>query len=404
MTLINTNQAAIGAVLLLLANQLTAHKPSDLTAVLTQIEGQVTLSSERRSEFRSVRRAVQRQIIRRGEVIHVPSGAQVAVICSTEMLVRLTGPRDWMLDATACEGGIRLPGSAYRNSALYAGRILSRDGSLLLELEPRDVEMGVGPILLSPRNTALIETRPRIVWTRVPEAFEYEIVLRGPVGTSIQLAAEGLRCGRGSGPWHDLDVCSWTPSSNWPALEPGMPVTVRLGSRQASTASFRRVREVSETYLLPVDDQSRVQEELRQIASLPMDKASQLLLTAGTYAQNGLYADAILAYYDALQAQEVPEARVTLGDLYLTIGLTALADREYRQVLADAPDPAVQAAALLGRGQVAYLRNAFDDARVCFEHARELYAASGLPAEAEIARLAVARFQARRRLDSPPKD
>ena len=390
MAMMDPRRARIGITLFLLASQGAAQKPADLTAVLTQIEGQVTLASKSRAEFLSVRTAAQRQVIRRGEMIHVPAGAQVTLICSTETLVSLTGPGNWVLDATACGRGLPLPESSYRNLAPYAGRILPKDGALLLELETRYVDVGLGPILLTPRNTAVMDPRPRFVWTRVPEAVEYEIELRGPVGKSIRVAADELHCGRGSGPWHDLDVCSWAPSGKWPALEPEKPVNLRIGYRQTLAASLRQVREAYKINLLSVNDQRSVQKSLRQIATLPMDKASRLLLTAGAYAQGGLYADAIATYNEALQAQEIPEARVTLGDLYLTIGLTALADREYHQVLAGTPDPAAQAAAEIGLGQVTYFRKLFSEAQAHFERARELYAALGLPAEAEDARAAAA--------------
>jgi tetratricopeptide (TPR) repeat protein len=401
MALIDPGRARIGAILFLLTSQGAERKPADLTAVLTQIDGPVTLSSEGRVEFRSVRRAAQRQIIRRGEVVHVPAGAQVKVICSTETLVSLKGPRDWVLDTPTCGQGVPLPAKSYRNLASYAGRILPRNGALLLELETRNVDVGRGPILLSPRNTAVMEAHPRLVWAQVPDAVEYEIQIRGPVGSSIRLAAGDLHCGRGAGPWHDLDVCSWASSDRWPALEPERPVFLKLGSRQAATAPLRQVQEVYEIHLLQVSEQQGVQEGLRQISTLPLDKASRLLLAAGAYAQGGLYADAIATYDEALQAQEMPEARVTLGDLYLTIGLTALAGREYRQVLAGAPDRAAQAAAELGLGQVTYLRTLFGDSRSHFERARELYTTLGLTAEAEEARAAAARAQASTR-NQPP--
>src|SRR5689334_8547603 len=109
MTLINPRRARIGTILFLLASQSGAQKPADLTAVVTQIEGQVTLSAESRTEFRSVRGVAQRQIIRRGEAVHVPIGAQVTLICSTEKLVSLTGPREWVLDSRGCGQGLLLP-------------------------------------------------------------------------------------------------------------------------------------------------------------------------------------------------------------------------------------------------------------------------------------------------------
>lgn len=375
-----------------MAAQGVAQKPSDLSAVLTQIDGQVTLSSKSRAQFRSVRLAARRQILRGGEVVHVPAGAQVSLVCSTDNLVSLTGPRDWVLDPAACGQGRPLPKTSYRNLASYAGRILPKNGSLLLEMEPRTVELRLSPILLSPRNTATLDAYPRLVWTQAPDALEYEIKLRGPVDMSIKVARAEIQCGRGSGPWRGLDICSWAASGKWPALEHEKPVSLSLGSRQTPTASFRQVDKTGQLHLVSATDQQNAQEVLHLVATLPVDKASRLLLTAGAYAQVGLYADAIGTYEEALDIQEIPEARVTLGDLYLKIGLAALADREYRQVLAGSPDSAARAAAESGLGQVAYFRRLFDEARGHFERAHALYASLGLPVEAEEARAAAARL------------
>jgi hypothetical protein len=379
----------VGAILFLLAGQVAAQKPAEVTAVLTRIEGQVTLTSETRAEFRSIRRAAQRQVLRRGEIVHIPAGAQMTVVCSTETLVSLTGPRDWALDAGACGQGVLLPESSYRNLTSYAGRVLPRKGALLLEIETRNVEAGPGPNLLSPRDTAVMDSHPRLIWTQVPDAVEYEIELRGAVESSIRLAAADLHCGRGSGLWRDLDVCSWTPSSKWPALEPEKPVFLKLGFLQASAAPLRQARDVHEIRLLSASDQHSVQEDLRRIDTLPMDPTSHLLLSAGAYAKAGLYSDAVVAYDEALQTQEIPEVRVTLGDLYLISGLATLADQEYRHVMAAAASgSAAQAAAEFGLGQVDYCRKRFDDARAHFERARSLYVTLELPEEAEAARAA----------------
>jgi hypothetical protein len=394
MALSESRRAWIGTILFLLANPAAAQKPADLTAVLARVEGQVTLSSDTRAQFRSIRPAAQRQVIRRGETVHVPSGASLDLICSTDTLVSLKGPMDWVFDATACGRGLVLPESSYQNLAPHAGRLLSRRGVLLLEFETRNWDGEPGPILLSPRDTAVTNSRPALVWTRVPGAVEYEIALRGPVSASIRVAAGDLRCGRDLAPWHDLEVCSWSPSEKWPSLEPGKAVSLKLGDRQTLTAPLRQANSVSELRLLSVSEQNAVQESVGQIATLSIDKATRLLLTAGVYVQGGLYSDAIATYDEALRAQEAPEARVTLGDLYLAGGLTVLAGREYRQVLEGSPDPAVRAAAELGLGFVAYFRKRFSDAQAHFERAREIYATAGLPVEAEEAGAAALRAQA----------
>lgn len=403
MAVIGTRCASIGALLSLLAGQGAAQRPSELTAILTQVNGLVTLSpASREGVVLPVRRAAQRQILGQGEVVHVPTGTWATVVCSTEALVSLTGPRDWALDAAACGRGVRLPVSSYRSLASFVGRILPRSGALLLELETRNVDIGPGPVLLSPRDTVVMETHPRLVWTRLAEAAEYEITIRGPVGAAIRLAAGDLGCGRGTGPWRDLEVCSWAPSGRWPALEPGRPVFLKLGFRAAARASLRQAPEVCKVQLLDPGERPRVEEELRQVSALSIDSASRLLLAAGVYARAGLHADAIVAYDAALQAQEMPEARVTLGDLFSTLGLTVLAERQYRKVLDGAPDRAPQAAAELGLGQVTYLRTLYGDARSHFERARELYSALGLVVEAEAARAAAARAQAAAAGRPPP--
>jgi hypothetical protein len=407
-----SHYARIRAILCLLAGlgaagqdavgQSAAKGPSDLTGLLTQIDGPVTLSSGGREEFRSVRRAAQRQAVRRGEVVHVPADARAVVICSTEALVNLAGPRDWVLDAPGCGRGAPLPVGSYRSLASFAGRLLPRDGALLLELETREVEVGPGPVLLSPRNTAVMEARPRLVWTRVEDAVEYGIAVRGAaVGASIQLAADEVRCGPGSGPWQDLDVCSWVPTGKWPALEPGRPVWLRLRSRQARTAPWREARQVYRVQLLPPGERQAVEERLRQLSALPLQRASGLLLAAGAYARAGLVGDAVAAYDEELRVLEVPEARVTLGDIYSTLGLTALAEGQYRKVLADAADPAARAAAELGLGQAAYRRTRYGESGSHFERARELYAALGLVAEAEQAQTAAGRARAAAEIPRP---
>lgn len=385
-------RAVLGTLLFLLALPGAAQETRELTALLARVEGRVTLSPASRAELGSVRLAAQRQVLRGGALVHLPAGARATLVCSTDALVSLEGPLDWVLDAASCGRGRPLPQSSYRNMTTHAGRILPRSGALLLELEPRIVEAGLEPVLLSPRNTAILDARPPLVWTRATGALDYEIKLRGAVEMSIPVAAGDLQCGPGSGRWRDFDVCSWEPSGRWPALEPGKPVALSLGSRRTAAAPFRHGRESWQIQLLPVEGQRRVQEDLRQLAELPLDEASRLLLTAGVYARAGLYADAMAAYEEALQAQEMPEARVTLGDLYLTAGLTAPAEREYRQVLAGASS-AARAAAEFGLGQAACFRRRFDDARAHFERACKLYTALGLPAEAEEARAAATCFE-----------
>jgi hypothetical protein len=393
MALSEIRSARLGLVLSLLVSPAAAQKASDLTAVLTQVEGQVTLSKEARGAFPLLRPAAQLQVIQKGETIHVLAGAWVNLICSTETLVSLEGPTDWVLNAEACARGTTLPESSYASMAPRAGRLLPKNGALLLEFDTRTGDQNP-LVLLHPRKTALREPRPLFVWTRVPDAFEYEIQLRGAVAVSIHVPAATVPCGPGAGPWHDLDVCTWTPSTQWPSLEPENPVSFKLGYRKTSIDSLRLVREVYTVHFLSDNDRKAVDERLRKINASDLDDASRLLLSAGIYAQSGLGSDAITAYDAALRVREVAEARVALGDLYLSLGLTDLAEREYRKVVAEASASPAEPAAELGLGQSAYRRKSFDEAEAHFLRAHALYAALDLAAEAAEAQAAATRVQA----------
>lgn len=378
------------ALVVLLAAPPPAARPPEPTAVLAEVEGGVTLSSPGRAGERGARRAARRQVVAPGEVVHLPEGARATAICSVETLVRLAGPGDWRLDAAACARGVSLPASSYRNLTAFAGRVLPRGGALLLELEARTVDLTAGPVLLSPRTSAVRDLRPLLLWTRVPSAFEYEIEIRGDVQTSVQVAARGLPCAPGSGLWRDLEVCAWTPSGSWPPLSPGQEVRLRLGYRERPGSPLVQAQERYAVRILGGDEEREVAAGLERIASLPLDEAARFRLAAGLRAGAGLLADAVSAYEAALRLEEVPEARVTLGDLLLADGLPTLAAREYERVLLALPEEAVRAAAESGLGQADYQRKRFREARERFERAAKIYASLGLEELAAEARAAAA--------------
>jgi hypothetical protein len=184
----------------------------------------------------------------------------------------------------------------------------------------------------------------------------------------------------------DLDVCSWDAAGRWPLMPPGAPLLVRIGFRTAPGAPLRQAREPVQLSLLSVEPGVALRAELRRIGELPLDAADRLLLAAGLAAQSGLTADAIEDYERALELAELPAARASLGDLYLSIGLTNLAERQYRKVVPGAAvaDPAA-AAAELGLGCVDYLGTRFGEAAAHFERARRLYARLGLAEEQDAA-------------------
>ena len=98
----------------------------ELTAVLTQFRETVTLSevSPVRSRTIPPRRAQVLQIVGKGDEIHVPAGAGVGFVCSTDRWVELPENQGQPLTEKLCRSGKQLPPGTYRRLAPAAGRMV----------------------------------------------------------------------------------------------------------------------------------------------------------------------------------------------------------------------------------------------------------------------------------------
>jgi tetratricopeptide (TPR) repeat protein len=121
------------------------------------------------------------------------------------------------------------------------------------------------------------------------------------------------------------------------------------------------------------------------LGDLSLNGEARLLLEADLYAREGLLAEAITAYQKFLLVQDIPEVRVTLGDILLEVGLSRLAANTYREVLDRNSEIAAQAAAEFGLGRVEYNRINLNQAACHFSKARELYTSLSLKKEAATA-------------------
>jgi hypothetical protein len=362
--------------------------PEDLTAVLTQFQGNVTVTEAAprrgRAAFPVPRPVRFLQIVGSGDALHVPTGAGAGFVCSTDRWVDLPGGKDQPLTQALCRAGKPLPPGTYRRLAPAAGRMVSLKRALVLEGETRgneDEDFGV-PILLSPRRTAVLGPRPSILWTQVPDATEYELEMMGTARFRLGLDAAKVACGGYEG---EVAVCS----SPYPAQAPDLPAGaisfLRIGARRGLATPLRTEAEPSRIQRLSTQKAEEVRAGLESSRNLPLDEAARQLLEADLYAREGLFADAIVAYGKASNLRDAPEIRVTLGDAYLQVGLFRLAARTYQDVLDKAPSLAIQAAAEMGLGKIEYARRHLERAACHFRKARDLYRSLGLKEDAEVA-------------------
>lgn len=340
------------------APQSTAGAPvsTDLTALLTQVRGGVTVSD---GTGASMRHARPMQVLSASATVYVAAGAQVGLICSSEQWVDLAGELDWQLTEVACDTGRALPPGSYQSMAPQAGRILSLEGSMTIESETREKEGDYGriPIVLSPRNTSLLELEPELHWVEVSGTIEYVLKMSGSQALGeITLDAVELTCREGTMVVPN-GICSvpW-PASEW-SLDRGQRYFLTISAR-TGIASEPRSSGKSALRTLTGDAAGEVQAAVAAIGALDLDAVTQSLMLANLYAGHGLLKDAICAYELALAVQPSPEVYVALGDSYSEVALYRWAFHAYRKALdmlsQSEDDLAVRAAAEFGIGRVYY--------------------------------------------------
>ncbi len=360
-------------------------RPEALTAVLVEVQGDVTIA-EAAPPARSgpglalVRRARYLQALKAGDEVHLPPGAQAGLVCSTDRWIALAGGRDQLLTPQLCRAGRPLPPGTYRRLAPAAGRLCHLGLAAILEGEtrrPEDDDFAV-PVLVSPRQTAVLDGRPAIRWRPIPETVEYEIELTGRNPFKLRLDAAQVPCDER---WGDLVVCALAYPGPEKELPAGEVSFLSVGARRELLGALRKENKPSRVRRLPTAKAAGVRAELARLGELPLDSASRELLAADLYVRQGLLGEAITAYQRALALRDAPEVRVTLADTYLEVGLLRLAARGYQQARDESSDGAVEAGAELGLGRVEQVRRNRNTALAHFRQARDRYAALGLRAE-----------------------
>ena len=374
---------------------------ANLIALLSQVQGGVSVVETSDAGEQTTRAARPLQILAAGAAVRVPGGAQAGLICSTERWIDLAGPSDWQLAEAACAGGRALPAGTFKSMAPKAGRILSLDGSGIVQSQTKEKKADYGriPVILSPRNTALLELAPELRWVEVSGAIEYVLSLSGMKGfEEITLDAAELNCVD-----HPLAapnrICSlpW-PASDWP-LEPGQRYFLTVAAR-TGVAADPRPSETSALHTLAGEAAVEVKAAVAEVETLNLDAITQDLRLASIYAEHGLYGDTIDSYERALKVQPAPVVYATLGDVYGQVSLYRWAFDAYRKALdllsEGEDDPAVRAAAEFGIGRVYYnYADNFAEAAQHFAASVQLYEQVGAADWVKLAQQALEEAQKR---------
>jgi hypothetical protein len=264
--------------------------------LLASLKGRVEVYRKEWGRFVPVRRGT---LLYDDDILRLGAAAQATVVCSDLQKMDVLEPVGQQPCRTESVE-IR-----YRGSAVAPYRGGPSDGF---------------PVLLSPRDTALMSDRPTIRWTAVPGAFSYKVVIEplGPARWSQEVQETQLAYPAGA-----------------PKLVPGKSYRAVVStSGRSSEEEDRPGRDF--TILDPAKRRS-VQEKIEKVSHLGLDRVATALLLAHVYATNDLRAEAIETLEALGDAATDPAVLLLLGDIELAVGLERSAATRYLKLLESPP-------------------------------------------------------------------
>lgn len=320
---------------------------------IAEVRGRVEVKHPEWSRF--VRASVG-MLVRNGDLLQLTAPARARIVCADGRVLTVESA-SYRVQCGTSSPVIRFRGS--RVSRVRAG-----------------VTVAAFPIVVSPRMTKLLDPRPTLRWLPVAGANTYRVsVIRG---------ASTL--------WtHQVDgVTQLKYPDTAPELEPN--VTYRLVVASGGGVSTDEGLPNLGFSLLSAAEAQAVREAEASIRALNLPEAFTLFLVAHLYATWGTNPDSARDDGWTLTAEaidllergsaEQPETALfqTLGDLYLTLGVTSLAEKNYARALelAEASDDTYgRALALYALGRIFTIRLNEGEARRRLEAARELFQSFG---------------------------
>jgi hypothetical protein len=240
---------------------------------------------------------------------------------------------------------------------------ISYAGKKLRPVRGPDTNLGLFPVVISPRKTLLLDPRPTIRWTPIAGAKEgtkYKVIV---FGENMKIIWSRDVDSKTSLPYPDKE----------PSLAPGQTYKILVA------AEFHSSDEDHSPGLgfvtLTADQARAVADAETKTKQLALPDTETRFLIANLYAARELYAEAIERLQDLYTTTKLPAVARTLGDLYGAIGLSREAERKYLEALGlqDAAD--LESVGLTQRSLAETYENLgiFDQAIARFEEAIKAY-------------------------------
>jgi tetratricopeptide (TPR) repeat protein len=279
----------------------------------------------------------------RGDIVSTLVNAAALVWCTNGLVLGIPALSNHVVECQDSSGQpvlTRLSASLIKQMASPAS--VSGLNLALLASRPPQTGEPATPLLFSPRNTLLAETRPTFRWRHVRGAARYRLVLRRPDGATWS---------------RETSRTMLSYPDDAPPLAPGSVNSVLLNALEVPGAADQAQLRVLDQASL---DELNEAEAL--IQALPLETVPKVYLLALLYQGHKLWSAAIAQLERLLQLESRVSSEVwrQFGNLHFQIELYPQAERAYQSALAAAQESAdkpAQAAAHLGLAFACYVQN-----------------------------------------------
>lgn len=213
---------------------------------------------------------------------------------------------------------------------------MNYDRNTLALTRGSDTSAGLFPVVISPRKTLLLGTRPDIRWAPIVGAKESTIYKVTLYGDNIRAWTREVAATRLGYP------------DNEPALMPGQTYKVEV-TAEGLSSSLDRSPGLGFTVLTADRARALADEELKR-RKLGLSEAQTNFLVSNLYAARELYSEAIEQLEAQYTSAKDPAVAKLLGDSYAVIGLSREAETKYLEALDLTPADDLEGRGLIQNG------------------------------------------------------
>lgn len=294
---------------------------ADPVAVVASVTGRVEVVAARGG---AARPAAFGRPLERGDRVSAGKGGGATLLLADGSVVTLAERASITLGGhTAPARSAAVPGEVFAHVSQFATAGSRQTGLVTLADMRSDADAGA-PLLLSPRNTTVLDDAPALHWRAVPGATRYRVRLV-PAGGEEAWARDVPPGAKGE--------LSLAYPAGEPRLAPGATYEWEVVALDEK-GTLRREGAALKT--LPAEAGAGVRANLARIAEgAGGEQAAAARFLAGSYLTGlGLY-DEAARQFEALAALApgTPEPHEALGNLYLKVGASDRAAAEFRLAL-----------------------------------------------------------------------